>query len=75
MIGILQYDINRESAKLSALSSFESNKYKYLHGEKMLPSDERRMIEQATFYPFFQEKLWRNKQKLSEIKGKKKLKV
>ena len=32
------------------------------------------MIEQAAFYPFFQEKLWRNKQKLSEIKEKKQVK-
>ena len=29
------------------------------------------MIEQAKFYPFLQEKLWTNKQKLPKIKEKK----
>ena len=29
----LQYDINREAAKISALSSNKSHKYKYLTGE------------------------------------------
>ena len=48
----LQYDINREAAKLSASSSVKGYKYKYLPDEKIIPSDERRMIEQAKFYPF-----------------------
>ena len=30
----LQYDINREAAKISALSSSKINKYKYLTGKK-----------------------------------------
>ena len=36
----LQYDINREGAKISALSSGKINKYEYLTGEKILPSDQ-----------------------------------
>ena len=45
----VQYGINREAAKISALSSLKINKYEYLAGEEMLPSDQRRVIEQAKF--------------------------
>ena len=45
----LQYDINREAAKISALSSGKIDKYEYLTGEEILPFDERRVIEQAKF--------------------------
>ena len=44
-----QYDINREAGQTSALSSGEIDKYEYLTGEEILPSDQRRMIEQARF--------------------------
>ena len=33
----LEYDINREAAKLSALSSGKIDKYEYLTGEEILP--------------------------------------
>ena len=45
----LQYDINREAAKISAFSSGKIDKYEYLTGEEMLPSAQRRVIEQAEF--------------------------
>ena len=45
----LQYDINREVAKISALSSNKFNKYEYLTGEEILPSNQKQMIEQAKF--------------------------
>ena len=50
----LQYDINRETAKISALSSGEFDKYEYLTGEEILPSNEQQIIEQAkfTYSPF-----------------------
>ena len=35
----LQYDINREAAKISALSSEKIEKYEYLTGEEKLPRD------------------------------------
>ena len=41
--------INREAAKISALSSVKIDKYKYLTGEEILLSDESRIIEQANF--------------------------
>ena len=49
----LQCDINREAAKISALSSGKTDKYEYLTDKEILPSDQSRMIEQAQFayYP------------------------
>ena len=37
--GKLQYDINREAAKISALSSGKIDKYEYLKGAEILPSN------------------------------------
>ena len=45
----LQYDINREAAKISALSSGKIHKYEYLTGEDVLPSNQEQIIEQAKF--------------------------
>ena len=45
----LQYHINRETAKISALSSGKINKYEYLTGEEILPSNQQQIIEQAKF--------------------------
>ena len=43
----LHHDINREAAKISALSSDKIHKYEYLTGEDILPSNQQQMIEQA----------------------------
>ena len=45
----LQYDINREATKISALSSGKIDKYKYLTGEEILPLNKQQIIEQAKF--------------------------
>ena len=45
----LRYDINREVAKISALSFEQIDKNEYLTGKKVLPSDKRRVIEQTKF--------------------------
>ena len=45
----LQYDINREAAKTSALSSGEIHKNDYVTGEDILPSNQQQIIEQAKF--------------------------
>ena len=45
----LQYDVNREAAKISALSSDKIHKYEYLTGENILPSSNQQIIEQARF--------------------------
>ena len=41
----LQYNINREAAKRSALSSGKIEKYEFLTGEEVLPSDQSKIIE------------------------------
>ena len=45
-----QYDINREAAKISALSFEKIGKYEYLTSEEILPSNQRQIIEQTKFY-------------------------
>ena len=45
----LQYDINREAAKISALSSGKIHKYEYLTDEDILSSNQQQIIEQAKF--------------------------
>ena len=45
----LQYDINREAVKVSALFSGKNHKYEYLTGEDTLPSNQQQIIEQAKF--------------------------
>ena len=45
----LQHDINREAAKISALSSGKIDKYEYLTGEEILPSNQQQIIQQAKF--------------------------
>ena len=45
----LQYDINGEAAKISALSSGKLDKYEYLTGEEILPSNQQQIIQQAKF--------------------------
>ena len=37
----LKYDINREAAKISALSFDKINKYEYLTGEEVLPPNQK----------------------------------
>ena len=63
----LQYDINREAAKISALSSGKIDKYEYLIEEEILPSDQRWTTEQGKCaYPLFVKHL-----KIKKIKKQK----
>ena len=45
----LLYDISREAAKISALSSSKIDKYEYLTGEEIWSSNQQQIIEQAKF--------------------------
>ena len=71
----LQYDINREAAKISALSSGKIDKYEYLTGEEILPSDQRRVIEQAKFTYSLLGKASEKQTKTIEDQGKKQKKA
>ena len=46
----LQYDIDSEAAKISALASGTIDKYEYLTGEEILPSNQRQILEQANLH-------------------------
>ena len=43
----LQFDINREGAKMSALSSGKTDKHKHLTCKEILPSDKRQRDKKA----------------------------
>ena len=70
----LQYDINREAAKISALSSGKIDKYEYLTGEEILPSNQRQIIEQAKFTYSPLGKAFEKQTKTIEDQGKKQMK-
>ena len=70
----LHYDINREVAKISALSPGKIDKYEYLTGEEILLSERRRVIEQATFTCSPLGKALEKQTKTFEEQGKKQIK-
>ena len=67
----LQYDINREAAKISALSSSKIDKYEYLTGEEILPSNQQKIIEQAKFTYSLLGKAFEKQTKTVKDQGKK----
>ena len=67
----LQYDINREAAKILAVSSSKIGKYEYLTGEEILPSNQKRIIEQARFIYSPSGKAFEKQIKTIEGQGKK----
>ena len=71
----LQYEINRETAKLSALSSDKTDEYQYLTDEEVLPSNQQQIIEQAKFTYSALEKALKNKQKTIKDQGEKQIKA
>ena len=71
----LQYDINREAAKISALSSGKIDKYKYLNGEEILPSNQQQTIEQAKFTYSPLGKAFEKQIKTIEDQGEKQIKA
>ena len=60
----IQYDIKTGDAKISALSSGKTDKYEYLPGEKILPSNKKKLIHHL-------ESLSKNKQKQLKAKENK----
>ena len=67
-----QYDINREAAKISALSSGQIDQYEYLTGEEKLPSSQKQIIEQTKFTYFPLGKAFEKQMKKVGIKKKNK---
>ena len=71
----LQYDINSEAAIISALSSGKIDKYEYLTGEEILPSNQQQIIEQAKFTYSPLGKAFEKQTKTIEDQGKKQVKA
>ena len=71
----LHYDINREAAKISALSSGKIGTYEYLTDGEILPSNQQQMIEQAelTFSPLG--KAFEDQTKTIKDQGEKQIKA
>ena len=71
----LQYGLNREAAKISALSSGKIHKYEYLTGEEILPSNQQQIIGQAkcTYSPLG--KAFEKQIKTIEDQGNKQIKA
>ena len=76
----LQYDINKEAAKVAALLSSKIDKYEYFTGEEILPSDQSRIIEQAkfTYSPLgkaFEKQIMIEDQEINQVEALKKFKT
>ena len=71
----LQYDIIREASKISALSSGNIQKYVYITGEDILPSDQQQIIEQAKFTYSPLVKAFEKQIKTIEDQGEKQIKA
>ena len=71
----LQYDINREVAKISTLSSGKIDKYEYLTGKKILSYTQQQIIKQAklTYSPLL--KAFEKQTKTIKEQGEKQIKA
>ena len=66
----MQYNINREAAKISAFSSGKTDEYEFLTGAEILPPDQRRLIELAKFIYSHLGKAFEKETKTFEERGK-----
>ena len=71
----LWYNIDREAAKISALSSGKIDKYEHLTGEEILPFNEQQTIEQTKFTYSPLGKAFEKQIKTTDDKGEKQIKA
>ena len=71
----IQYDINGEAAKISALSPGKIHKYEYLTGEDILPSNQQQIIQEAKFTYSPLENAFEKQIKTIEDRGQKQIKA
>ena len=77
-INTMKYNIDIEASKASAISSEKSDRYEYVTGQVMLPSNQGQIIEQATFIYISLGNVFEKQTKTIEdqnTKGKNKLKL
>ena len=71
----LEYNINKEAAKISALPTGKIDKYEYLTDKEILPSVQTRIVEQTKF-PYSPLRIALEKQtKTIEEQGEKQIKL
>ena len=66
----LHFDFNRETAKISALSSGKLKKYEYLTGEEKFLSNQKQITEKANFIYYPLGKAFEKQTKAIEDQGK-----
>ena len=71
----LQFDINREAAKILELSPGKIHKYEYLTGEDILPPNQQQIIEQAKFTYSPLRKVFGKQIKTIKVQGEKQAKA
>ena len=71
----LKYNINRDVAAILALSSGKIIKYGYLTGEEILPSNQRKIIEQAKSIYSLLGKAFEKQTKTIEYHGERQIKA
>ena len=72
----MQQDINKETGKIFALQSGKNDKYEYLTGKDILPSDQSIIIEQAKFtYSCFGKASFEKQIKITKDQGDKQIKA
>ena len=71
----LQYYINSKAAEISALSSSNIDKYEYLPGKDILPSNQQQTIEQGKFACSPLGKAFEKQIKTIEDQGEKQIKA
>ena len=69
----IQYDINREAEKISALLSGKIDKFEYLTGENILPSNQKNNITSYIYLFSFVENFWETNKNNSTSGEKNKL--
>ena len=71
----LQHDVNREAAKISAISSGKIDNYEYLTVDEILTSNQRQIIGQVKFTYSPLGKSFKKQTKTIEDQGKKQIKA
>ena len=63
----IQYDINNQAPKISALLSGKTDKHEYVTGEEILPSNQSQVVKQAkfTYSPFEKKSNLRHRSKIN----------
>ena len=71
----MQYNINTETQKITALSSGKIDKYNYFTGDEIVPTDSSIIIKDAKFSYWPLQKVLKNQRKTIEDQERKQVKA